>query len=101
MKFIADTNVGKLAKWLRMLGFDTLFFTGKQDVEIISWALKDNRILLTRDTHLMEWGLIRDGRVQALLINSDDPDIQVSQVIRELDIREFPKPFSLCLVCNR
>jgi uncharacterized protein len=100
MKFIVDTNVGKLAKWLRMLGFDTSFFTGKQDAEIISQALKDNRILLTRDTHLMEWGVVRDGRVQALLVKSDDPDAQVLQVICELDIKEFPKPFSLCIVCN-
>ncbi len=100
MRFIVDTNAGKLARRLRMLGYDAVFFNGRDDAEIVSQALKENRILLTRDTHLMEWGVIRDGRVRTLLIQSDIPDLQVSQVIRELDINEFPEPLTLCLECN-
>jgi len=100
MRFIVDTNAGKLAKWLRMLGYDAVFFNGTDDAEVISQAFKENRVLLTRDTHIMEWSVIRSGRVRTVLIRSDDPDIQVSQVIGELGITEFPEPFSICLVCN-
>jgi hypothetical protein len=100
MRFIVDTNVGKLTKWLRILGYDTVFFKGKDDSEIISQALKEDRILLTRDTHLMEWGLIRDGRIRTLLVRSDNPDMQLVQVLEELGIKEFPGPFTVCLECN-
>ena len=68
MKFIVDANVGKLVKWLRMMGYDTLFFRGDEDAEMVAQALIENRILLTRDTHLMEWGAICSGRIKALLL---------------------------------
>lgn len=100
MRFIVDTNAGKLAKWLRMLGYDAAFFNGKNDSEIIARALKEGRILLTRDTHLIEWGIVRNGQVQTLLVRSDIPDLQITQVIRELGIKEFPGLFSICLECN-
>jgi uncharacterized protein len=100
VKFIVDTNVGKLAKWLRMLGYDAVFFTGKDDAELVSRAFKEGRVLLTRDTHIMEWGVVRDGRVRTLLIKSDIPDRQVVQVLQELELRERPEPFSICLDCN-
>ena len=44
VKFIIDHNAGKLVKWLRMLGCDAIFFTGADDVEMVSVALAENRI---------------------------------------------------------
>ncbi|MFH0930962.1 MAG: DUF5615 family PIN-like protein [Candidatus Zixiibacteriota bacterium] len=52
MKFICDDNLGKLAKWLRTLGYDTLFSLDIEDTELFSKALKENRIILSRDTEL-------------------------------------------------
>jgi uncharacterized protein with PIN domain len=54
LKFIVDENVGKLARWLRMMGFDSVFFTGEDDAQMVRQALAENRILLTRDTGIIK-----------------------------------------------
>ena len=100
MKFIVDANVGKLARWLRLLGHDAVFFEGKDDGEMVAAALADERVILTRDTHLMEWGVIRSGRVKAVLIQEDDPAAQIRQVVRDLNLGSQPRPFTICLECN-
>ncbi len=100
MKFIVDANVGKLTKWLRILGYDAVFFDGAQDGEMISSALHEDRIILTRDTHIMEWGVVKSGRVKALLIGADDPETQMRQVIRDLDLSVPGDPFTRCLECG-
>ncbi len=100
LKFIVDANVGKLTKWLRLLGYDAIFFDGAQDGEMISTALREQRVILTRDTHILEWGLVRSGRVKALLINADHPDTQIRQVIRDLGLAIDGKMFTRCLECG-
>ncbi len=100
-KFIVDSNVGKLTKWLRMMGYDSLFFNGSDDSSLVKTALKEGRVILTRDTQIMERGLIRNGRLKAILIASDVPRLQIGQVIRELKLDSWFKPFSLCLECNQ
>jgi uncharacterized protein len=100
-KFIVDVNVGKLAKLLRMMGYDASSFQSDDDAELISQALLEGRILLTRDTRLMKWGVIRDGHIQAVLLQSDDPHRQIRQVIRDLNMDVAPAPFTICLECNR
>jgi len=101
MKFIVDSNVGKIAKWLRLMGFDALFFNGKDDSEMILKALAEERVILTRDTQLMKWGVIASGRLRAILIESDEAESQVRQVIKELNLDSQIKPFSICLECNQ
>lgn len=101
LKFIVDANVGKLAKWLRLLGYDTRFFDGQQDGEMISTALVEERIILTRDTHIMEWGVVRSARVKAILIASDKSDLQMRQVVRDLGLEIAANAFTLCLECNQ
>ena len=54
MKFIADNNVGKLAKWLRIIGYDTLFFDEEDDGKLIKIAVKEDRTILTKDTQIIE-----------------------------------------------
>ena len=76
-KFIVDSNVGKLAKWLRMLGYDAAFFEGDDDAYMIDRALKESRVILTRDTQVMKRGVITSGRLKAILIDSDQPEPQV------------------------
>ena len=99
---MVDQNVGKLAKWLRMLGFDSVFFTGKNDSEMVSIALAENRIILTRDTQIAKRRLAVSGQVKVISINSDMLPEQVQQVAADLnlDSRSF-RPFTLCLEDNQ
>lgn len=100
-KFIVDHNVGKLTKWLRMMGYDAVFFNGSNDAHMVAKALAEDRIILTRDTQIMKRKVITDGRVKAILIASDEPVVQMRQVTQTLDLNYRFKPFSLCLECNR
>jgi len=100
IKFIADNNVGKLAKLLRMIGYDTRFFTQRDDNEIIRIALKEKRVILTRDTQIMERRLVQDGKLKVILIRQDNPKAQLGEIVRTLNLA-YLKPFSLCLECNQ
>jgi uncharacterized protein with PIN domain len=101
LRFIIDHNAGKLARWLRMLGFDSLFFTGEDDTDMVRQALAEGRIILTRDTGVMKRRVITRGRLKAILIKSEEPENQIQQVMAELDIKNNSHPFTLCLECNR
>lgn len=102
MKFIVDQNVGKMAKWLRMAGFDVALFTGADDAALIAAALAEGRILLTRDRRIMKRGPIAGGRIRAVLIESDRLPDQVRQVVAALNLdRSQFRPFTLCLECNQ
>jgi uncharacterized protein with PIN domain len=100
MKFIVDHNVGKLVKWLRMMGYDTLFFTGDDDWQMVITALKEDRVILTRDTGVMKRGVVADGRVTSLLIHSDDSREQIRQVIETLSLDYRTGLFTRCMECN-
>jgi len=100
-KFIVDNNVGKLAKWLRIMGYDTLFFNGSNDSRMVAIALAEERVILTKDTQIMKRGVITRGRLKAILIQSDQPELQMQQVIDNLHLDCRFKPFSICLECNQ
>jgi uncharacterized protein with PIN domain len=95
IKFIADVMVGKLARWLRILGYDVLYSNTFDDDEIVMEAESAGRIILTRDTGL--YG--RRMRAQCVLIDSDDYKKQVRQVTRQFDLKAF-NFLSRCLECN-
>jgi uncharacterized protein len=99
-KFIVDINVGKLAKWLRMIGYDTLLFDHRDDSRLVYIAVKENRILLTRDTQLMKRRIITTGELEALLIINDNPVLQIHQVINTFSLDLDFSPFRTCLECN-
>jgi len=96
-----DENAGKLVKLLRLIGYDTLFFTGENDTLLVKKALGEDRIILTRDTYIIRRRLVTGGRVKALLIQSDDVDEQIEQVTRELKLDSDSQPFTICLECNQ
>ena len=100
-KFIVDSNVGKLAKWLRIMGYDTLFFDNSDDSRMIAVALAEGRVILTKDTQIIKRWVITSGRLKAILINSDEPKQQMHQVIDSLDLNCQFRPFTLCLECNQ
>lgn len=97
--FIVDTNVGKLARWLRMLGYDTLFINNIDDEELIAIGLKEKRVLLTKDTQIMLRRVVISDRLKAILIQSDDVKAQLLQVVRAMKLDQERK-FTLCLECN-
>ncbi len=98
--FIVDINVAKLARWLRMMGYDAVLFGHDSDSRLIKMALTEGRIVLTRDTHILERGVITSGRLRALLISDDRPERQIRQVIEHFELVGDAHPFSRCLECN-
>jgi uncharacterized protein with PIN domain len=92
--------VGKLARWLRMMGYDSLFFTGDDDSAMVKQALTGDRILLTRDTGIMKRRIVSTGRLRAVLFQSDEPVRQMRQLLSEFDLIGQARPFTLCLECN-
>ena len=100
-RFIVDINVGKLARWLRMMGYDTVLFDHGHDDRMIRIALSEGRIIVTRDTQLMKRRVITSGRLKAVLVTSDQPEEQIRQVVDKLHLDTSYSPFSLCLECNQ
>jgi uncharacterized protein len=101
LKFIVDENVGKLTGWLRMMGFDSVFFTGGDDTMMVTQALAEDRILVTRDTGIVKRRVVRDGRLKAVLFCSDEPEQQMRQLLEEFDLPSQARPFTLCLEDNQ
>lgn len=96
-RFVADVMLGRLARWLRVLGFDTLYDRRWDDLHLARLSAREQRVLLTRDRGLLERRIVRDG----LLVIDDDPAAQLRQVIRALDLRvDRSRMFTRCTRCN-
>ncbi|MEN3013166.1 MAG: Mut7-C RNAse domain-containing protein [Endomicrobiia bacterium] len=96
-KFIVDFMCGRLAKWLRILGYDAYFFNDTSRNKILIESLKTQRIILTRDTRLS-----KKKAYKIILISSDKIRQQIKQVIKELNLKLNPEEFfSICSICNR
>ena len=100
-KFIVDCNVGKLTRWLRLMGYDAQFFSGSDDSQLVAAARAEGRVILSRDTRIMKRRVITSGQLKAVLIQSDEPERQIRQVIDTLDLDCKFQPFTLCLECNQ
>jgi uncharacterized protein with PIN domain len=97
MTFIADKTLGKLAKWLRILGYDTVYWRSDDLGGLLRRALEEGRSLITKDTKLYQG----KGSVRALLIREDNPFLQLREVVRHFRIPlTKEKLFSRCLTCN-
>ena len=96
MKFIADVHLGKLARYLRLCGFDTLFDTRYTDPEIMRISKSEGRIILTRDRELLN----NRKAIGGLLVRSQDPGIQLKDVFDHLGLKSMVKPFTRCMECN-
>ncbi len=96
MIFVADCMLGRLARWLRILGFDVLYFPRIEDAALLGIARREGRVLLTRD-----WGLFeRTGGHPALLVASGKWEDQVVQVLETFGLKDRIAPHSRCLGCN-
>lgn len=98
IRFIADCMLGKLSRWLRICGFDTLYYRQIRDPDLLVRAEKENRILLTRDHALFT--LSRKKNLKVILIAHNFYEDQLEQIFQELNIRVPPLPLGRCLNCN-
>lgn len=95
-KFIADVHLGKLVRKLRLLGFDTLYDPILEAIDLAHIAMKEKRILLTRDRRLLMRSIVDRG----LILRSSKPEEQLIEVLERLDLYNKMAPFSRCLLCN-
>ncbi|MFC2157876.1 Mut7-C RNAse domain-containing protein [Acidobacteriota bacterium] len=91
-----DCMLGKLAKWLKILGFDAVYFRKIEDDDLLDVARSQGRILLTRDNGIIE----RAGDVKTLFIDSEDWRDQIKQVLDSLGLKNMALPYSRCVECN-
>jgi uncharacterized protein len=98
MKFLADCMLGKLAKWLRMLGYDTVYIPGADDDELVRIAVREDRVLLTRDRRLCERRMVRS---RCVFVDWGTTREQLRQVIEASSLKVTEGAlFTRCAVCN-
>lgn len=95
-RFAADAMLGRLARWLRVLGFDTTYDVSLGDPELVRLADQEGRVLLTRDRHLLRE--LRPARAHE--VRSDAPLEQLREVLAALALSPPAELFTRCLVCN-
>jgi hypothetical protein len=97
MKFILSPELGRLTKWLRILGFDAVYFTQPNFPALLIQALRDSRIILTRNSRFID----KARAAKCVHIKNDNVQEQLKQVLKELNIKPEPdEMFSRCLICN-
>ncbi len=95
-RFILDVHLGKLARYLRLMGFDALYRNDYDDSTIIGLARTEHRIILTRDRGLLKHGSVTHG----YWLRNTEPRSQLLEIVRAFDLRRSARPFSRCLQCN-
>jgi uncharacterized protein with PIN domain len=95
-RFVLDAHLGRLARYLRLLGFDTWHRPSVEDDELVAISLGEGRTLLTRDRELLKRAAVEHG----CLVRATDPRRQVDEIVRRLELSAQIRPFSRCLVCN-
>ena len=95
-RFVIDTHLGKLARHLRLAGFDSLWRNDYDDQEIAALALAEHRIVLTRDCNLLKRRAVERGH----FVRATDAELQLAEVIRVFQLEGMLRPFSRCRECN-
>ncbi len=95
-RFVLDVHLGKLATYLRLLGFDSLFPEDYDDANLARIAEEEGRIMLTRDRGLLKRSVVTYGYHP----RSTDPRQQLIEVLRRYDLFDRIRPFHRCLRCN-
>ena len=95
-RFVIDANLGQLARYLRLLGFDVIYRNDFTDREVAQIASRERRIVLTRDRALLQHKIITHG----YFVRADKPREQVREILLRLDLHGALRPFTRCLRCN-
>jgi len=97
MKFLADSSLGRLSRWLRILGYDTIYWRGEADRMFLRKAEREGRAVLTRRKDV----LARQHLGIILFVESDRVEDQIVEVFGKMGLRPEPeKLFTVCLRCN-
>lgn len=94
--FVLDVHLGRLARYLRLLGFDTRYRNDFADPELVDISLSEHRIVLTRDTGLLK----RSALTHGAFLHETDPRRQLREVLDRFDLRSRISPFTRCARCN-
>lgn len=95
-RFVVDVNLGKLAKYLRLVGFDAVSDSALDDSDLADIAVDEDRILLTKDRNLLKRRIV----VHGYLVRAVLPDDQLIEVVRRFGLAESLRPFARCMECN-
>ena len=95
-RFVLDTHLGRLAAYLRMLGYDTLYRNDYPDDELAEVSHHEQRILLTRDVGLLKRSLV----VYGYYVRTIKPQQRLMEIADRYDLRDDIKPFKHCMKCN-
>ncbi len=95
-RFVADVHLGRLARYLRLLGFDTKYRNDLDDAQLVETSVRERRILLTRDVALLKHKALTRG----YWLRSTDPERQAEEVVNALSLRSDMRPFTRCMMCN-
>ena len=95
-RFLLDSHLGRLAAYLRMLGFDCLYRNDYDDAELAELVQREKRILLSRDRRLLMRKVVQYG----YCLRSLEPPEQLTEVVRRFDLADKIRPFHRCLRCN-
>lgn len=96
VRFVLDVHLGKLARWLRLVGFDAVYRNDFADSDIAALAAKDSRVVLTCDRGLLHRKEITHG----YWVRAREPDAQIVEVLRRFQLERRVRPFERCLACN-
>lgn len=96
LRFVADTHLGRLAAYLRMLGFDTLYRNDYRDEDLARLSAGEKRILLTRDRGLLKRSIV----IRGYCLRATDPRLQLVEVFQRFDLIGSIAPFRRCIHCN-
>jgi uncharacterized protein with PIN domain len=95
-RFVLDIHLGRLAAYLRMLGFDTLYSNDFHDEQLVELSLGEERLLLTKDRGLLKRSIITHG----YFVRAIEPRKQILEVLERFDLFSLAAPFSRCMHCN-
>jgi uncharacterized protein with PIN domain/sulfur carrier protein ThiS len=95
-RFVVDCNLGRLARYLRLLGLDCLYENDFDDETVARLSQQQRRIVLTRDRRLLHRKIITHG----FYVRAELPKQQVREVLRRLDLYGTVRPFTRCTRCN-
>jgi len=95
-RFVLDTHLGKLAAYLRMLGFDTLYSNSSEDEQLAEISRGQRRILLTRDVGLLKRSAVTHG----YFVRHTHTRRQLTEIVSRFDLARLVRPFSRCMRCN-
>jgi len=95
-RFVLDGHLGKLASYLRLMGFDVLYRNDFDDDELAEVSRAEERILLTRDRGLLKRSQVSYG----YCVRGKTPRNQIIEVLKRFDLSEKAKPFGRCARCN-